>query len=480
MSFRHSGGAIVHRVHNPIYGSGKRKSLEDKEEDDTNFDPKFNGIRNDINKEYNALSQYAIVPSGPKKKKYENERCEIIRTAGRQAVEVEQALIIQNQDPTARKHYRTNVRSEALFPEKNFVESIPWNHPIIMLVFRGEVAFRRYGIRGSTSSIRMNGVPYTDFQTVITNLKAGERYTVEGVVGAPGGANGAGGSKESEPYGTVTKFGTAQIVHNTSIPYHVGDFLMACFKAYTTEIDGELQNLVQAKGVTDEIRKQRFMIQPIPIRSTSISVNLAFIKAYLQIAIASGDKSPDQMIEYLGELLKDLGLHLFPLFCDYALVHLLILMKRHALIRTSIEGAEANSDNFKLPDDEWFNTTIPKMYELYANQKELLNVYDTDLKRNRVFNLHRDPGSKSTTFDIASKKDQGIPHFFTEKNQQVQTPGTTNKTKKEIYELIDICLIELLTILLHQLQQWQWDNFIGKVTTAANKGDPCNIIVKGL
>ena len=311
-------------------------------------------------------------------KEIKNKRVKIYKSRGRQEVQVEQQLIVQNQNPTARDYYRAVTEEEALFPDTNFVPGLTIENQTVFQTFRGEWAFRVYGVNIGRSSKRTGGVPYPDFQTVTTNLRKGLRLVIEGLTGNPGATNGTS-KPGGEPYATVVKFGIGKAVHNCRLDYRVGDYLMASYEAYTTVQNEKKVNVIQSFGTTDGAMEQRFLIQAIPISSNIVSVNQGWIHTALLLEFQRleseiGNINYYNYLERVHEIIKEMGMEYFPILEDWARMDA-ILVTYHQMIRND----KSETDVIQLPSNQWYDACIELIKQVILNQKHSFNIYDTNL-----------------------------------------------------------------------------------------------------
>src|SRR6185437_9093556 len=313
-----------------------------------------------------------------KDKELRNKRTKIYKSRGRQEVQVEQQLIVQNQNPTAKDYYRAVTEEEALFPDTNFVPGLTIENQTVFQTFRGEWAFRVYGVSIGRSSKRTGGIPYADFQTVTTNLRKDLRLVIEGLTGNPGATNGTS-KPGAEPSATVVKFGIGKAVHNCRLDCRVGDYLMASYQAYTTVQNEKKVNVIQSFGTTDGAMEQRFLIQAIPISSNIVSVNQGWIHTALLVEFQSmqneaGNIDYRQYLERVHEIIEDMGMQYFPLLEDWARMDAL-LITYHQMIRND----KSETDSIQLPTNQWYDACIELIKQVIFNQKHSFNVYDTNL-----------------------------------------------------------------------------------------------------
>lgn len=391
------------------------------------------------------------------------KRKRIVKSGGRGSglIVQDQQLIVQNQDPTPTYSWRCKNEDDC-YSIKNYAAGVTLNDTNIFCVLKGEIAFSIYGGPGGYKTRSIGGVPYARNETVLTNLIKGQ-FVIEGFVINPGATRGRTDSNRDQ-FCVTGKLGLITLINNSPFHLHVSNYVMGIPEAYTLAEEGTDRRVaaVQAQGTSDRSRDQRFLVQTVPIRSTSVSCNQQHITIALRIALRKAGENAilkgndtTYVTEFLKqtapEILKNMGFKLFRPFYDWGMAEALFLSFVHLIEQQGIDLSD-KKDTIELPSPEWFNTVTNELKKLYSAQIHMRDTYDTDLNRSKTVN------------SVTSKNAEIMPISF------LDTAPTTPNDKKKYLAQILYAISHLKTLTHNQAFELIMTCFIGKVLTEGPSG----------
>lgn len=423
-----------------------------------------------MNSVYDEEAAATGVGKGSKKRK------KVVSSGGRGAapMAIDQQLIVQNQDPYPTLSWRCRTEEDCYSP-KNYAPNVSNSNTDIFCILKGEIAFSIYGGPSGYKARTIGGVPYAKNETVLTNLTKAI-CVIEGWVINPGATRGRIDSNRDQ-YCVLGKLGVITLINNSPYHLHVSDLVIGVFEAHTIRDSstGQLVAAVQAHGTSDRTRKQRFLVQTVPIRSTSVSCNQQHITIALRIELRkAGERNVGNpgntdylkifLTQTVPEILKNMGFSLFKPFMDWGRAQAIFLSYAHIIdqqgIRQKGDAEDKDKDTMALPSVEWFNTVTNELKKLYSNQMSMTGTYDTDLTRFTTLN------------SVTKKNSEERPIVFFD---QQFTNNTSGFKKKQYLAQILFAVDHLKTLTHNQAYDLILRHFIGKVTTEAHPGHWWNV-----